>query len=57
MALVPMLGIGFHSFIDGFIYAITLTVSIFTGQLAATGIVLGCHGDSWKRYRQPGLFR
>ena len=40
MGLVPMLGIGFHSFIDGFIYSITFTVSIFTGLLAATGMVL-----------------
>ena len=40
MGLVPMLGIGFHSFIDGFIYAITFTVSIFTGVLTATGMVL-----------------
>jgi zinc transporter ZupT len=40
IGLVPMLGIGFHSFIDGFIYAITFTVSIFTGLLAATGMVL-----------------
>ena len=40
IGLVPMLGIGFHSFIDGFIYSITFTVSIFTGTLAATGMVL-----------------
>lgn len=40
LGLVPMLGIGFHSFIDGFIYSITFTVSIFTGVLAATGMVL-----------------
>jgi zinc and cadmium transporter len=40
IGLVPMLGIGFHSFIDGFIYSITFTVSIFTGILAATGMVL-----------------
>lgn len=33
-------GIGFHSFIDGFVYSITLTVSIFTGAMAATGMVL-----------------
>ena len=37
---VSMLGIGFHSFIDGFVYSITFTVSIFTGALAATGMVL-----------------
>lgn len=40
IGLVPMLGIGFHSFIDGFIYSITFTVSIFTGILAGTGMVL-----------------
>jgi zinc transporter ZupT len=40
IGLVPMLGIGLHSFIDGFIYSITFTVSIFTGVLAATGMVL-----------------
>jgi zinc and cadmium transporter len=40
IGLVPMLGIGFHSFIDGFVYSITFTVSFFTGALAATGMVL-----------------
>jgi zinc transporter ZupT len=40
IGLIPMLGIGFHSFIDGSIYSITFTVSIFTGILAATGMVL-----------------
>ena len=40
IGLVPMFGIGFHSFIDGFIYSITFTVSIFTGLLTATGMVL-----------------
>jgi len=40
IGLIPMFGIGFHSFIDGFIYSITFTVSIFTGLLAATGMVL-----------------
>ncbi|MFO7738604.1 MAG: ZIP family metal transporter [Desulfatiglandaceae bacterium] len=40
IGLVPMFGIGFHSFIDGFIYSITFTVSIFTGLLASTGMVL-----------------
>jgi ZIP family zinc transporter/zinc and cadmium transporter len=40
IGLVPMVGIGLHSFIDGFIYSITFTVSIFTGLLAATGMVL-----------------
>lgn len=40
IGLVPMLGIGFHSFIDGFIYSITFTVSIFTGVLTSIGMVL-----------------
>jgi len=40
IGLVPMFGIGLHSFIDGFIYSITFTVSTFTGALAATGMVL-----------------
>jgi len=40
IGLIPMLGIGFHSFIDGFIYSITFTVSIFTGIMTAIGMVL-----------------
>jgi ZIP family zinc transporter/zinc and cadmium transporter len=40
IGLVPMLGIGFHSFIDGVVYSITFTVSVFTGLLTATGMVL-----------------
>ena len=40
IGLVPMLGIGFHSFIDGFIFSVTFTVSIFTWVLTATGMVL-----------------
>ncbi|MCP5276748.1 MAG: ZIP family metal transporter [Thiobacillus sp.] len=40
MGIVPMLGIGFHSFIDGFIYSIAFTVSILTGYLATLGMVL-----------------
>ncbi|MBW2407140.1 MAG: ZIP family metal transporter, partial [Deltaproteobacteria bacterium] len=40
IGLVPMLSIDFHAFIDGIIYSITFTVSIFTGILAATGMVL-----------------
>jgi zinc transporter ZupT len=40
IGLVPMFGIGFHSFIDGIIYSITFTVSFFTGALAAIGMVL-----------------
>jgi zinc transporter ZupT len=40
IGLVPMIGIGFHSFIDGVIYSVTFTVSLFTGVLAAVGMVL-----------------
>lgn len=40
IGLVPTIGIGFHSFIDGVVYSITFTVSAFTGALAATGMVL-----------------
>lgn len=40
IGVVPMLGIGFHSFIDGIVYSITFKVSIFTGALAAAGMVL-----------------
>lgn len=38
--IIPMIGIGLHSFIDGIIYAVTFNVSIFTGILAAIGMVL-----------------
>ncbi|HEY68964.1 MAG TPA: ZIP family metal transporter [Anaerolineae bacterium] len=38
--IVPMLGIGFHSFLDGVIYSVTYNVSIFTGVLATIGMVL-----------------
>lgn len=40
IGLVPMVGIGFHSFIDGFVYSITFSISLFTGVLAAVGMVL-----------------
>ncbi|HNT25017.1 MAG TPA: ZIP family metal transporter [Anaerolineales bacterium] len=40
IGIIPMLGIGLHSFIDGIIYSITFNVSIFTGVLAAIGMVL-----------------
>lgn len=40
IGIVPMLGIGFHSFIDGLIYSITFTISILTGYLATLGMVL-----------------
>ena len=38
--VIPALGIGFHSLIDGIIYSVTFSVSIFTGVLAAIGMVL-----------------
>ena len=40
IGIVPMIGIGFHSLIDGFIYSIAFTVSILTGFLATMGMVL-----------------
>jgi zinc and cadmium transporter len=38
--ITPALGIGFHSLVDGVIYAVTFKVSVFTGALAAIGMVL-----------------
>jgi len=40
MGIIPMMGIGFHSFLDGVIYSVTFEVSIFTGIAAAVGMVL-----------------
>lgn len=40
IGLIPMLGIGLHSLIDGAVYSVTFTVSLFTGTLAAIGTVL-----------------
>jgi zinc transporter ZupT len=40
LGLIPMLGIGFHSFLDGVIYSVAFNVSTFTGVLAAIGMVL-----------------
>ncbi len=40
IGVIPMLGIGLHSFIDGIIYSVTFNVSIFTGVLSAIGMVL-----------------
>jgi zinc and cadmium transporter len=40
IGIIPMLGIGLHSFVDGVIYSVTFNVSIFTGVLAAIGMVL-----------------
>jgi len=40
IGLVPLIGIGFHSFLDGVIYSISFTVSLYTGALVALGMVL-----------------
>jgi zinc transporter ZupT len=40
IGIVPMLGIGFHSFIDGTIYSVTFSVSVLTGYVATLGMVL-----------------
>lgn len=40
IGVIPMLGIGLHSFIDGIVYTVTYNVSIFTGTLTAIGMVL-----------------
>lgn len=40
LGIIPMLGVGLHSFLDGIIYSVTFNVSIFTGVLAAIGMVL-----------------
>lgn len=40
LGFIPMLGIGLHSFLDGVIYSVTFQVSLFTGVLAAAGMVL-----------------
>ena len=40
LGVIPMVGIGIHSLLDGFIHAVTFNVSIFTGTLAAIGMVL-----------------
>jgi zinc transporter ZupT len=40
LGLVPMVGIGIHSFIDGIIYSVTFSVSALTGILVSIGMVL-----------------
>lgn len=40
LGLVPLVGIGVHSFLDGVIYSISFSVSMFTGALVALGMVL-----------------
>lgn len=38
--LIPLIGIGFHSFLDGVIYSISFSVSMLTGAIVALGMVL-----------------
>ncbi|MBD3427095.1 MAG: ZIP family metal transporter [Candidatus Omnitrophica bacterium] len=38
--MIPIIGIGLHSFIDGLIYVVTFKVDVLTGVLAAIGMVL-----------------
>jgi zinc and cadmium transporter len=40
LGIIPMTGVGLHSFLDGVIYSVTFNVSIFTGILAAIGMIL-----------------
>lgn len=40
IGILPMIGIGFHSLIDGFIYSIAFNVDVLTGFLATVGMVL-----------------
>jgi len=40
IGLLPLVGIGFHSFLDGIVYAISFSVSPLTGALVAVGMVL-----------------
>jgi zinc transporter ZupT len=40
IGLIPLLGIGLHSTLDGVVYAITFSVSVLTGTLAAVGMIL-----------------
>ena len=39
MGIIPMIGIGFHSLIDGMIYSVTSNVGRFTGALATVGMI------------------
>jgi zinc transporter ZupT len=40
LGLVPLVGIGFHSLLDGVVYSISFSVSMLTGALVALGMVL-----------------
>ncbi|MGD2132284.1 MAG: ZIP family metal transporter [Maricaulaceae bacterium] len=40
IGLVPLVGIGFHSLVDGVVYAVSFSVSALTGVLATAGLIL-----------------
>ncbi|MEJ2434432.1 MAG: ZIP family metal transporter [Pseudolabrys sp.] len=40
LGLIPLIGIGIHSFLDGVVYSISFRVSMLTGALVAFGMVL-----------------
>jgi zinc transporter ZupT len=40
LGLVRLIGIGFHSFLDGIVYSISFSISMLTGALVAIGMVL-----------------
>ncbi|MEE4299876.1 MAG: ZIP family metal transporter [Pseudomonadales bacterium] len=40
LGLVPLLGIGLHSLLDGVVYSVAFEVSVLTGVLATLGMVL-----------------
>lgn len=40
IGMIPMLGIGLHSLVDGVIYSVTFSVSTLTGALSVAGLIL-----------------
>lgn len=40
LGVIPAIGIAMHSFIDGIIYSVTFSVSVFTGVLSVIGMIL-----------------
>jgi zinc and cadmium transporter len=40
IGVAPVLGIGLHSFIDGIVYSVAFSTSVFTGVLATAGMIL-----------------
>jgi zinc transporter ZupT len=40
LGLIPLIGIGFHSFLDGVVYSISFRVDMLTGAVVALGMVL-----------------